>query len=90
MTRHIWTILEIWGLLYQPPLPIMAKADPNVHWRAKFHLDWFILSPLSGENHQILPHFQLQHPVVAPLSNVKTKLNVGVQLQTFNCPTIWA
>ena len=32
---------------------------------------------------QILQHYQFRHPVVAPSSNVETKLNVGAQLQTF-------
>jgi len=28
----------------------------------------FILSPLRGENAEILPQFQLRHPVVVPLT----------------------
>jgi len=43
------------GLLYPPPLAIMAqigtlKQTHNVHLHAKFRPDRFILSPFSGEN----------------------------------------
>jgi len=55
---------------------------------AKFRLDRFGLLPLSGEKNQVLPHFQLRHPVMAQPSGVNTKLNMGAQLQTFHYPTI--
>jgi len=49
--------------------------------RAKFNLDWFILSSSGGENPQILPFFG--HFVVSSVgSNVK-KLNTVAQIQTF-------
>ena len=37
---------------------------------------------------QILPHFQLRHPALAPPSGVETKLCVAAQLQTFHYPMI--
>jgi len=43
---------------------------------------------MKGETPLILPHFQLQHPVVAPFSGIETKLNVGAQRQTFPYPMI--
>ena len=63
---------KIWGSSIHPPLPIMAQlangADPNVHSHAKFLLNRFILSSLTGKKPQILPHSQLQHLVVEPAS----------------------
>ena len=63
-----------------------TRPDPHLCLRAKFRPDQFILSPVRGKNHQILPHFQIQHPMAAPSSGAETKLNVGAQ--TFHYPTI--
>jgi len=63
-----------------------TRPDPHLCLRAKFRPDQFILSPVKGKNHQILPHFQIQHPMAVPSSGAETKLNVGAQ--TFHYPTI--
>jgi len=48
----------------------------------KLSPDGFLLSPLKGEKPQVLPHFQLRHPMLAPPNDVQTKFNMGAQLQT--------
>jgi len=58
----------------------MQEFTHGLCLHAKFHRDWFTVSPLRGEKPEILPHFQLQHSVVAPPCSAETKLNTGAQL----------
>ena len=60
---HIWLARDVHGL--------------RMH--AEFHPDGFIVSPLKGENPQIL---------VAPPSDAETQLNTGGQLETFRHGTV--
>ena len=60
---EFWANFDIWGLLYQPLLPMRAKFGSLEHTNgirlpAKFSLDRFILSPSGGENSHILPFLQ--------------------------------
>jgi len=65
-------------MLVPPQITVFAECHPN----------HYIMSALNGEPppHPILPHFQLEHPVVAPPSGMDIKLNLGAQLQTFPYP----
>jgi len=54
-----------------------AKATAY-YLHTKLHLDQFIVSS-KRQKTQSLPHFQIQHPVVAPLSRLQQKLNEGAQ-----------
>jgi len=47
-----------------------------------------LLCSVNFSQFQSAPHFQLRRPVVAPPSGVETKLNVGVQLQSFPYPLL--
>jgi len=55
-----WANFDIRGLLYRPLLPLTAKfgvlqQTHGICLRAKFRLDWFILSSSGGEKPKILP-----------------------------------
>ena len=77
----ILTDFGIFGISHtHSPSQIMAKFGMEEYTHglglhAKFHLEWFIASSLRGKERQILPHYQLQHSVVAQPSSVETKLN---------------
>jgi len=85
--------VTFFGLLYPAPSPMRAKFGVLEHThgirlRAKFRLDWFILSPSGVEKSQILPFFGLRHFVVSPVGGSLTKLYTGAQLQTFPYPML--
>jgi len=79
--------LEIWEASVPTPFPFTdhgeishTKADPPMYTCVPNFI-WIVFS--CQQKSQILQHYQFRHPVVAPSSNVETKLNVAAQLQTF-------
>ena len=81
---QFWANFDIWGLLYRRLSPIMAEfgvqqQTHSVRLRAKFRLDWFILSASGGEKTPFLPFFGLRHLVMSTVGGNLRKLNTGAQ-----------
>jgi len=58
----------------------MREYSHGLRSQAKFRLDLFILSPLTGNQPQIWRYFQLQHSAVEPSSGVETKRTTNLPL----------
>ena len=94
---QFWANFDIFGgscidvlLPMRDKFGVLYQTD-SLRLRAKFHLDWFILSPSGGEKKnnfcQFLRFFGLRHLVLSPIGNSLTKFNTGAHLQTFPYPT---
>jgi len=80
------------GLMYPAPSPRtkcgVLEQTHGIRLRAKFCLNWFIMSPSGGEKSGILAFFRRRHFVVSLVGGSLRKLNTGAQLQTFPHPTV--
>ena len=84
---QFWANFDFWGLLYRSPFGGEGQIWCAVRSCAKFRLDRFIPSLSVDEKPQFCRFFVLRHVALSPIGNSLTKLNTGVQLQTFPYPT---